>query len=103
MIVLGLLLVLIAVAAAIILAVQNGQHIEIRVLGAHFSVAAYWLAIAGLVIMAGFALGLSLWRGGTRRALRHGHERRELTRENRRLHERNETLDADRQEHPPAS
>lgn len=102
MIVFGLLLVVIAVAAAIILAVQNGQPIQLHVLGAHFSVAAYWLAIAGLVIMAVFAIGLFAWRAGTRHAIRRRRERRELARENRRLTERNETLQSDQVTPPRA-
>ena len=102
MIVLGLLLVVIAVAAAIILAIQNGDHIVVHVFGSHFTVAAYWLAIAGLAIMAVFALGMSMWRAGTRHAIRLRRERRELARENRRLTERNATLKADQADEPAA-
>jgi type VI protein secretion system component VasK len=100
MIVLSLILVVIAVAAALILAMQNGQHIQLHVLGAHFSISAYWLAIAGLVIMAIFVVGVATWRAGARHATRRRRERRELTRENRRLTERNETLQFDHVNQP---
>ena len=88
MVLIGLLLIAAAVAAAIILVVQNDNLITIHVFDADYSVAAYWLAIAGLAIMAVLALGLVTLRVGAAHRIRRRRERRELMRENRLLSER---------------
>jgi hypothetical protein len=88
MVLLGLLLIAAAVAAAIILVVQNEDSIVIHVFEADYDVAAYWLALAGLAIMAVLALGLLALRIGAAHSIRRRRERRELVRENRRLSER---------------
>ncbi|MDQ1720382.1 MAG: hypothetical protein QOI26_116 [Pseudonocardiales bacterium] len=88
MVLIGLLLIAAAVAAAIILVVQNDGTIAIHVFNSDYHVAAYWLAIAGLAIMAVLALGLWAIRVGAAHRIRRRRERRELVRENRRLSER---------------
>jgi membrane protein implicated in regulation of membrane protease activity len=88
MVLIGLLLIAAAVAAAIILVVQNDGTIAVHVLETDYNVAAYWLAIAGLAIMAVLALGLSAVRAGAAHRMRQRRERRELVQENRRLSER---------------
>jgi membrane protein implicated in regulation of membrane protease activity len=92
MVLIGLLLIAAAVAAAIILVVQNDHTIPVHVFDTDYNVAAYWLAIAGLAIMAVLALGLWAIRVGTAHRMRRRRERRELVRENRRLSERAATL-----------
>ena len=93
MVLIGLLLIAAAVAAAIILVLQNDGTIAIHVFNSDYHVAAYWLAIAGLAIMAVLALGLWAVRVGTALRMRRRRERRELVRENRRLSEQAATLD----------
>jgi membrane protein implicated in regulation of membrane protease activity len=88
MVLIGLLLIAAAVAAAIILVVQNDGTITVHVFDADYRVAAYWLAIAGLAIMAVLALGLWALRVGAAHRMRLRRERRELLRENRLLSER---------------
>lgn len=88
MVLIGLLLIAAAVAAAIILVVQNEGNITVHVFEADYDVSAYWLAIAGLAIMAVLALGLLALRIGAAHAVRRRRERRELVKENRRLSER---------------
>ena len=92
MVLIGLLLVAAAVAAAIILVVQNNHSITVHVFNSDYNVAAYWLAIAGLAIMAVLALGLLAMRVGAAHRLRRRRERRELVKENRRLSEREASL-----------
>lgn len=92
MVLIGLLLIAAAVAAAIILVVQNDSKITVHIFNADYHVAAYWLAIAGLAIMAVLALGLWAMRVGAAHRLRRRRERRELVRENRRLSEREASL-----------
>ncbi|HEY0168683.1 MAG TPA: hypothetical protein VGB75_16680 [Jatrophihabitans sp.] len=93
MVLIGLLLIAAAVAAAIILVVQNEEPITVHVFEYDYDVAAYWLAIAGLAIMAVLALGLLALRIGAAHRMRRRRERRELVKENRRLSERAATLD----------
>jgi len=92
MVLIGLLLTAAAVAAAIILVVQNDSKITVHVFNADYHVAAYWLAIAGLAIMAVLALGLWAMRVGAAHRIRRARERRELVKENRRLSEREASL-----------
>jgi uncharacterized membrane protein YciS (DUF1049 family) len=87
MVLIGLLLIAAAVAAAIILVVQNDNTIAVHVFERDYNIAAYWLAIAGLAIMAVLALGLWTLRVGAAHRMRLRRERRELVRENRRLSE----------------
>ncbi len=87
MVLIGLLLIAAAVAAAIILVVQNDGMITVHVFDSDYQMHAYWLAIAGLAIMAVLALGLWALRVGTAHRVRRSRERRELLRENRRLSE----------------
>lgn len=93
MVLIGLLLIAAAVAAAIILVVQNDHTIAVHVFNNDYNIAAYWLAIAGLAIMAVLALGLWAMRVGAAHRLRLRRERRELVRENRRLSERAAAVD----------
>jgi uncharacterized integral membrane protein len=85
MIVVGFILIAAAVAAAVILIVQNQGAINVHALGGSWHVDAYWLLVAGLVILAAAILGLAIAQTGTARAWRLRRERRELARENRRL------------------
>lgn len=94
MVLIGLLLIAAAVAAAIILVVQNEGNITVHVFETEYEIAAYWLAIAGLVIMAVLALGLLALRIGAAHAARRRRERRELVQENRRLSERAASLNS---------
>jgi hypothetical protein len=94
MILLGLLLMAAAVAAAIILVVQNDGTIRVHVFNSDYNMPAYWLAIAGLAIMAVFAVGWWLTRAGAAHSLRRRRERRDLVKENRRLSEREAALRA---------
>lgn len=103
MVLIGLLLIAAAVAAAIILVVQNEDNITVHVFETTYDIAAYWLAIAGLAIMATLALGLLLLRLGAARAARRRRERRELVQENRRLSERTATLNAPGADHTATS
>lgn len=103
MVLLGLLLIAAAVAAAIILVVQNEDNITINVFETTYDIPAYWLAIAGLAIMAVLALGLLLLRLGAARAARRRRERRELVQENRRLSERTATLNGPGVDHTATS
>lgn len=103
MVLIGLLLIAAAVAAAIILVVQNEGNITVHVFETTYDIAAYWLAIAGLAIMATLALGLLLLRLGAARAARRRRERRELVQENRRLSERTASLSGPGVDHTATS
>ena len=103
MILIGFILVGVAVAAAIILLVQNSGNITVHALGWHWHVPAFWLAIAGLAIMAVFVIGVAAWRSGAARARRIRRERRELARENQRLSKQVESTAPPAQYSPPTS
>jgi uncharacterized membrane protein YciS (DUF1049 family) len=103
MVLIGLLLIAAAVAAAIILVVQNDNTITVHVFDNDYNMSAYWLAIAGLAIMAVLALGLWAVRAGAAHRIRRRRERRELVRENRRLSERAAALDNTGTSQPPAN
>jgi uncharacterized integral membrane protein len=85
MIVVGFILIAAAVAAAVILIVQNRGAIDVHALGGSWHVDAYWLLVAGLVILAVAILGLVIIQTATAHVWRLRRERRELARENRRL------------------
>jgi uncharacterized integral membrane protein len=85
MIVVGFILIAAAVAAAVILIVQNRGAINVHALGGSWHVDAYWLLVAGLVILAVAILGLVIIQTATAHVWRLRRERRELARENRRL------------------
>ena len=85
MIVVGFILIAAAVAAAVILIVQNQGAINVHALGGSWHVDAYWLLVAGLVILAAAILGLAIAQAATAHVWRLRRERRELARENRRL------------------
>ena len=85
MIVVGFILIAAAVAAAVILIVQNRGAIEVHALGGSWHVDAYLLLVAGLVILAAALLGLAIAQTATAHVWRLRRERRELARENRRL------------------
>ena len=87
MIVLGLILVVAAVAVAVLLIAQSTMYITISALGWHFTVHAYWLVVAGIVLTTAALLGLTLIRGATARSLRMRRERRALAHENEMLAE----------------
>ena len=85
MIVVGFILIAAAVAAGVILIVQNRGAIDVHALGGSWHVDAYWLLVAGLVILAVAMLGLAIAKTAAARVWRLRRERRELARENRRL------------------
>jgi uncharacterized membrane protein len=67
-IVLGFVLIVVAVVAAVILISQNAGNIDIHALGHTWNGQAYWLVVAGLAAMLIAALGLALvQRGGALR------------------------------------
>ena len=85
MIVVGFILIAAAVAAAVILIVQNQDAINVHALGGSWHVDASWLLVAGLVILAVAILGLAIAQTATAHVWRLRRERRKLARENRRL------------------
>src|SRR6266446_2620243 len=85
MIVIGFILIVAAVAAGVVLIVQNRGAIDIHALGGSWQLDAYWLTVAGVVILAVAILGLAIARTAAARSWRLRRERRELARENRRL------------------
>ncbi len=88
MVVLGILIFAIAVAAAIVAVAQNGSTlVDVHGLGYNGQVHLYWVLIAGLVIAGVALLGLAMMRSGASRAARIRSERRGLRRENARLNE----------------
>jgi uncharacterized integral membrane protein len=103
MILIGFILVAAAVAAAIILLVQNAGNITVHALGWHWHVPAFWLAISGLAIMAVFVIGASAWRTGAARGRRIRRERRDLARENQRLSKQVESTAQPGPYSPPGS
>jgi len=82
----GLILFAAAVAAALIGIVQN-RHlvIDVHALGQTWTVHAYWVLVAGLIVAVVGLLGLSIINRGAERSRRRRRERRALARENRRL------------------
>ena len=91
MVVLGLILVLAAAAAGVVLIVENSGRdhmVTISAFGGAWRADAFWLAVIGAVILVVAVLGLSLIRGGSRRSLRRRQERRQLERENAALADR---------------
>ena len=82
----GLILFAAAAAAALIGIVQNRNHvIDVHALGQTWTMHAYWVLVAGLVIAVVGLLGLAIINRGAERSRRLRRERRALARENRRL------------------
>jgi uncharacterized integral membrane protein len=86
--IIGLLLLAAAIAAGVILVVQNDELVRVHAFDGSWQVHAYWLAVAGLAIMAVAVLGLLMMRASAARARRLRRERADLSAENRRLSER---------------
>jgi hypothetical protein len=82
----GLILVAAAVATAIIGIVQN-RHlvIDVHALGQTWTVHAYWVLVAGLIVAVVGLLGLAIMNSAAERSRRLRRERHALARENRRL------------------
>ena len=82
----GLILFAAAVATAIIGIVQN-RHlvIDVHALGQTWTVHAYWVLVAGLIVAVVGLLGLAIMNRGAERSRRLRRERRALARENKRL------------------
>jgi hypothetical protein len=82
----GLILFAAAVAAAIIGIVQT-RHlvIDVHALGQTWTVHAYWVLVAGLIVAGVGLLGLAIMNRGAERSRRLRRERRALATENRRL------------------
>jgi hypothetical protein len=76
-IILGFLLIIVAVAAAVILIVQNTGDVVVSALGQSWTLPALWLVVAGLVAMAVAVIGLVLVRQARPRVpqVRGAHER----------------------------
>ena len=91
MVVLGLILVLVAVVAGVVLVYDNsgrGHSVSVSAFGGHWQVDAFWLAVVGAAILLVGVLGVALIRGGSRRSLRRRQERKQLERENAALADR---------------
>ena len=89
MIIVGLVFLAAAVAAAVILIVQNrAGMVRLDALGHTWSGRLYWVLVAGLIIALVGVLGVALMRGGVIRARRRRRERAQLIAENTRLSER---------------
>jgi len=82
----GLILFAAAVATAIIGIVQN-RHlvIDVHALGQTWTMHAYWVLVAGLIVAVVGLFGLAIINRGAERSRRLRRERRALARENRRL------------------
>lgn len=86
MLVVGLILLAVAIAAAVVLIVQNRDvTIDVHALGHTQTVHPYWIVVAGLAIGLVGVLGLAMMRTGAARARRLRHERADLLAENERL------------------
>lgn len=86
MLILGFLFLAVAVAAAIVLVVQNPHTVvQLHGLGQTWTLHLYWVLLIGLVIGVVAALGLAMMRYGTTHSWRIRQERRSLAAENRRL------------------
>lgn len=83
MVVLGLILIVIAVVAGVVLVYENSDTtVSIHAFGGEWQAHAYWLAIIGAAVLVVAVLGLGLVRAGSRRGLRRRQERKQLEREN---------------------
>lgn len=89
MVVLGLLLLAAAVVVGIELILANHgatSQVNIHLWGWHWNnVDAFWMAVAGAIIIVAALLGLALLKLGSARQWRLSRERRNLAKENRRL------------------
>ena len=86
MIILGLILLAAAVVAAVELVIANDDaQVAVHMWKWTWTVDAFWLAVAGAVILAVALLALTFLRAGSKRGRRLRRERRELRAENRRL------------------
>lgn len=99
MIILGFLLIIVAVAAAVILIVQNTGDVDVSALGQSWTVPALWLVVAGLVAMAVAVIGLVLIRQARPRVpqVRGAHERLVPAQGTRDVVEREGTSEAQRE------
>src|ERR1700760_1896987 len=89
MVVLGLVLLALAVATAIVLIAQNPDAMmTFHALGNTYTTHAYWVFVGGMVVLAVFAIGVSMMRSGAAHGARVRRERRDLAAENARLNER---------------
>lgn len=83
MVVLGLILIVIAVVAGVVLVYENSDtEVTIHAFGGQWQAHAYWLAIIGAAVLVVAVLGLAMIRAGSRRGLRRRQERKQLEREN---------------------
>lgn len=81
MIVVGLALVVIAVAVAVILITNGGQTVSMNFAGVSLDTTASWFFVAGLVVAAIAMLGVWCVRFGTRRTIRARKQNRALRKE----------------------
>jgi hypothetical protein len=89
MIIVGFVLMALAVAAAIVLIAQNPDAMmTFHALGNTYTTHAYWVFVGGMVVLAVFAVGVSMMRSGAAHGARVRRERRDLAAENARLNER---------------
>jgi hypothetical protein len=89
LVILGLALFAAAVAAAVILIVQNREgSVHLHAVGQVWTVHIYWIVVAGLVIALVGVIGAAIIRAGIARNLRLRREHAELLAQNRRLAER---------------
>jgi len=88
MILVGFLILAVAVAVAVVAIAQNQSAVvDVHGLGYNWTMHAYWVLVAGLVVAAVGFVGLAMMRAGTAHAARLRGERRGLVRENARLND----------------
>jgi cell shape-determining protein MreC len=96
MIIVGLVLFAVAVAAAIVLIAQNHSDlVNLHVINQTWSMHLYWVLAIGLIVAAVGLLGLAMMRASAARARRNRQQRKVLAKENNRLASE---LDAERAE-----
>jgi hypothetical protein len=78
------------VVLAIEVIIANDATMTMHLWGWSWQMNAFWLAVAGAIILVVGLLGLALMQGGARRTRRLRRERRDLAAENRRLAARSE-------------
>jgi hypothetical protein len=89
MIIVGFILLGLAVAAAIVLIAQNPHGMmTVHALGNTYTMHAYWVFVAGMIVLAVAAIGLTMMRSGVAYTARVRRERRDLAAENARLNSR---------------
>jgi uncharacterized integral membrane protein len=85
MVILGIIVLALAVAAVIVLIGANTGDVDVHALGGTWTVQVYWLVVLGVALTAAAMVGILLIVIGAARARKHRNQRRELERENKRM------------------